>query len=51
MSERQERIAVVGVVQSWIIVGAGVLITVFAVLRWIRETREDIAELPLQHKH
>jgi hypothetical protein len=44
-------IAVVGVVQSWIIVAAGVLITVFAVLRWIRETREDIAELPLQHKH
>jgi type IV secretory pathway TrbD component len=44
-------IAVVGIVQSWIIVAAGVLITVIAVVRWIRETREDIAELPLQHRH
>jgi type IV secretory pathway TrbD component len=42
-------IAIVGVVQSWIIVGIGVLITLFAVLRWVRETREDIAELPLEH--
>jgi type IV secretory pathway TrbD component len=44
-------IAVVGVVQSWIVVAIGVLITLVAVLRWIRETREDIAELPLEHRH
>jgi type IV secretory pathway TrbD component len=44
-------IAVVGVVQSWIIVGIGVLITLFAVVRWVRETREDIGELPLEHRH
>jgi hypothetical protein len=44
-------IAVVGVVQSWVIVGLGVIITLYAVLRWIRETREDIAELPLEHRH
>jgi hypothetical protein len=44
-------IAVVGVVQSWIIVAAGVLITLIAVVRWIRETREDIGELPLEHRH
>ena len=42
-------IAVVGVVQSWIIVGIGVLITLFAVVRWVRETRRDIGELPLEH--
>jgi hypothetical protein len=42
-------IAVVGVVQSWIIVAAGLLITLYAVVRWIRETREDIGELPLEH--
>jgi type IV secretory pathway TrbD component len=44
-------IAVVGVVLSWILVGAGVLITLVAVVRWIRETREDIGELPLRHRH
>jgi type IV secretory pathway TrbD component len=43
-------IAVVGVVQSWIIVAIGLLITLFAVVRWIRETRQDIGELPLEHR-
>ena len=43
-------IAVVGVVQSWFIVAIGVLITLFAVVRWVRETRQDIAELPLEHR-
>jgi hypothetical protein len=38
-------------VQSWIIVAIGLLITLFAVVRWIRETRQDIGELPLQHRH
>ena len=42
-------IVVVGVVQSWVIVALGVLITLVAVVRWIRETREDIGELPLEH--
>jgi type IV secretory pathway TrbD component len=44
-------IAVVGVVLSWILVGLGVLITLVAVMRWIRETRRDIGELPLEHRH
>ena len=44
-------IAVVGVVQSWIIVALGVLITLFALVRWIRETRQDMGELPLEHRH
>jgi hypothetical protein len=42
-------IVVVGVVQSWLIVAFGVIVTLVAVLRWIRETREDIGELPLEH--
>ena len=42
-------IAVVGVVQSWIIVALGLLITLVAVVRWVRETRQDMAELPLRH--
>jgi hypothetical protein len=42
-------IALVGVVITWIVTGIGVVITVVAVWRWIRETREDISELPLEH--
>jgi type IV secretory pathway TrbD component len=44
-------IAVIGIVQSWVIVGIGVLITLYAVLRWVRDTRADIGELPLEHRH
>jgi type IV secretory pathway TrbD component len=44
-------LAVVGVVQSWILVALGVIVTVVAVWRWIRETRQDMAELPLEHRH
>jgi hypothetical protein len=39
----------VGVVLSWLLVVAGVLVTVIAVTRWVRETREEISELPLEH--
>jgi len=42
-------IAVVGVVLSWILVALGLVITVIAIARWIRETRQEISELPLEH--
>ena len=42
-------IAVVGVVLSWILCGIGVVIAVAAIVRWIRQTREEMAELPLEH--
>jgi hypothetical protein len=42
-------IAVVGVVLSWILAGIGLLIAVVAIVRWIRQTREEMAELPLEH--
>jgi type IV secretory pathway TrbD component len=42
-------IAVIGVVQSWILVALGVIVTLVAVWRWIRDTRTDMAELPLEH--
>jgi hypothetical protein len=42
-------IAIVGIVHSWLIVALGVLITLYAIVRWIRETRDDIGELPLGH--
>jgi hypothetical protein len=44
-------IALVGVVLNWVVFGIGVLITLGAILRWSRETRQDIAELPLDHGH
>jgi type IV secretory pathway TrbD component len=42
-------VAVVGVVLAWWIVVIGGLVTLVAVWRWIRETRSDMAELPLEH--
>ena len=42
-------VAIVGVVISWILVGIGVVIAVIAIVRWIRETRDEMAELPLEH--
>ena len=42
-------LALVGVVISWVVSAIGLVIAVIAVVRWIRETREDISELPLEH--
>lgn len=42
-------IAIVGLTQSWIVVGIGVLIALVASGRWISQTRRDISELPLSH--
>jgi hypothetical protein len=42
-------IAVVGVVISWVLVGIGVVIALVAIVRWVRETRGEISELPLEH--
>jgi type IV secretory pathway TrbD component len=42
-------LTVTGVVLSWILTGLGLVITVVAVWRWIRDTRRDISELPLEH--
>jgi hypothetical protein len=42
-------LALVGIVVTWVITGIGVVITLYAVVRWIRETRADISELPLRH--
>jgi hypothetical protein len=42
-------LALVGVILTWIITGIGVVIAVVAIVRWIRQTREEMAELPLEH--
>ena len=44
-------LAVVGIVINFVLAGIGVLITVVATVRWVRQTRDEIAELPLEHEH
>ena len=44
-------IALVGVVVNVVLVGIGLLVTLVAIVRWVRQTREEIAELPLEHPH
>lgn len=42
-------LAVVGLVLSWAITAVGLIIVVLTTIRWIRDTRRDIEELPLEH--
>jgi hypothetical protein len=42
-------LALCGIVLNWAITAIGGLIALIAIVRWVRETRADIAELPLEH--
>jgi hypothetical protein len=42
-------LAVVGVVINVVMFAIGVAITLVATARWVGQTREEIAELPLEH--
>jgi hypothetical protein len=42
-------LGITGIVIWWPVVVIGASITIVVVWRWIRETREDISELPLGH--
>lgn len=42
-------IALVGVVLNWVVFGIGFLIFAVATLMWVRDTRRDISDLPLEH--
>jgi hypothetical protein len=42
-------IALVGVVVNWVVFGIAMAVIVVCILRWIGDTRRDIAELPLDH--
>lgn len=42
-------LALVGVVISPIMLVIGLIVTVVVILRWVRESREEIADLPLEH--
>jgi hypothetical protein len=42
-------LALTGVVVNWVLCGIGAAIAIVAIWRWIRQTREEISELPLEH--
>ena len=42
-------VALVGLLLSWWICGLGAAIALVVLFRWIRDTRQDIADLPLEH--
>lgn len=42
-------LAIVGLTISWLMVGLGVGIFLVSTVRWIRETRREIDELPPGH--
>jgi Flp pilus assembly protein TadB len=42
-------ITIVGVVFTWVMVVLGALIFLISLTRWIRQTREEMSELPLGH--
>jgi hypothetical protein len=42
-------IAIVGVVFSWVVVVIGAIVALISLARWIRQTRAEMAELPLGH--
>jgi hypothetical protein len=42
-------VALVGVTFNIVLVIAGVILSVAVVIAWIRDTRRDIDELPLEH--
>ena len=44
-------IAIVALTISWWVVGIALLIFIATSIRWIRDVRRDIAELPLEHHH
>ena len=42
-------VALVGVTTTWFLTIAGGILTIVCIVRWIRDTRRDVAELPLEH--
>ena len=42
-------VALVGVVVAWWVLAIGMVVFLLPVFRWIADTRQDIADLPLEH--
>ena len=43
--------AIVSITLSWVLVAVGGIIFLATTIRWIGDTRREIAELPLEHDH
>jgi hypothetical protein len=44
-------IAIVAITISWWVVAGAMLVFLATTVRWIRDVKRDIAELPLEHHH
>jgi hypothetical protein len=44
-------LAIVSITISWWVVGFALVVFLATTIRWIADTRRDIAELPLDHSH
>ena len=42
-------LAIIGVTLGWPLIVAGLVLFLWTTIRWIRDTRRDIAQLPLDH--
>jgi type IV secretory pathway TrbD component len=44
-------LAIVSLTLTWYLVAFGLIVFVVTAIRWIRDVRRDIADLPLHHPH
>jgi Cytochrome c oxidase subunit IV len=44
-------LAIVSITLTWWLVGFGLIVFVATTIRWIRDVRRDINDLPLDHGH
>lgn len=44
-------LAIVSLTLNWYLVAFGLIVFAVTTIRWIRDVRRDIAELPLDHSH
>ncbi len=44
-------LAVIGTTINWLVTIVGVIIFVLTTIRWVRDTRRDVSELPEEHTH
>jgi hypothetical protein len=44
-------LAIVSITLSWYLVAFALIVFLWTTIRWVADTRRDIAELPLDHSH
>ena len=44
-------IAIVALTISWYVVAAALIVFAATTIRWVRDVKRDISELPLEHHH